>query len=187
MADDLIPSAPEPPAAPDPPDPTPPESVATLETLDEVVPADSFAPPPGDSMGRAPTDRYPGARPSPREPMEPEVWRARPGPPAPGPTLRQRLWWVLPFGLSFLAGVVFVAMCALHERSGHPGFTGKACFVTTIVAVVAATVFGPTVRWAVSPISRFFVRGYTSSTMVAACVLVFAVPPTVAWILLGMG
>lgn len=101
--------------------------------------------------------------------------------------LRKRLWWVLPFGVSLAAGVVFVLVCALIETAGRPGFTGKACFVATIVAVLFGMLVGPSIRWAVSPESRFFASDYASSSVLATCALVFAVPATVVWIVFGIG
>jgi hypothetical protein len=192
VADDLIPSAPDAPAPPDPVAPA--DSSDPIGELTAEVDADAESQPlptsPSrpdgrvrDNMATPPTDRYPGARPSPREPIEAEVWHARPDPPAPGPTLRQRLWWVLPFGTSFLTGLVFVLACALIDDSGHPDFLGRACFAATFVALAVAGLF---VSTGMSGRDWYASSNLPSYPVIAACVGFFALPPTATWILLGL-
>jgi len=135
-------------------------------------------------MATPPTDRYPGGRPSAPEPLDAEVWTTHPDPPPPKPALRRRLWWVLPFGASLLVGLIFVAACVLYEGSGHPDFVGRACFAATIVALFAAGLF---VSTGVSERDWFPISNLPSYPVIAACIGFFAVPPTVVWILLGMG
>ena len=200
MADDLAPSAPEAPAPPDPSElagfVAPSETAGSPAPTGEPTEVDDGAgsqpllaspgQPDGrvhDSVATPPTDRYPGARPSPQEPREAEVWRARPDPPAPRPTLRQRLWWVLPFGLSLLAGVAFVLACALYEGSGHPDFLGRACFAATIVALVAASLF---VSTGASERDWFPISSLQSYPVIAACIGFFALPSMVVWIALAL-
>ncbi len=197
MTDDLIPNAPEAPQAPEPP------SLAGIAGADgEPVVADPaftpvFAEPIGgstvddaaasphqtgaparDSMSRPPTDRYPGARPSPRTPTDAEHWVTRPAEPATAPrrTLPQRLWWVLPFGCSLLAGLAFVGVCALRQQSGHPDFLGTACAVATIAALLLGVLL----------ISDDHIAALPTHPVLAACIALFGVPPAVTWILLAL-
>ena len=140
-----------------------------------------------DSMARPPTQRYPDGRPSPRRPPEPERWAVHPDPPPPRPSLRRRLWWVVPFGGSLLAGVVFVLACVLVQRGGNPDFVGRACFVTTVVAVVAAVIAGTKgMSGMTSWVPVADATPHASYPLVAACIAVFAVAPTAAWVVLAL-
>jgi hypothetical protein len=172
----------EPPPAPDWDAPEPPYQAAVDDAPEAAAPGQSHV----ADLALPPTSRYPDGRPSPGDLPDAEVWHGIPDPPAPGPTLRKRLWWVLPFGGSLLAGAAFVAAVAvLTSSSLAADALGKTCFVVTVVAVVAALLVGPSVRWALTPVSRFFWRGYVSAPIVTVCILLFAVAPTLTWILLA--
>ena len=102
----------------------------------------------------------------------------RPAEPATAPrrTLSQRLWWVLPFGCSLLAGLAFVGVCALRQQSGNADFLGTACMVATIVALTLAALL----------ISHEPFDALPTHPVLASCIALFGVPPAVTWILLAL-
>ena len=199
MTDDLqtpgiFPGAPEPPTPPAPPSfafddvavdyagPGAPASeplAAGLEREGDDTDGGALALAPAagrDSMARPPTERYPGGRTSPPEPVAAERWAFHPDAPPPRPRLRRRLWWVLPFGISLLAGVVFAAGCLAYQSAGHPDFAGNACAIATIGAILLA--------WLVATDLGF--AGLPTHPVAGTCVGLFAVAPAVTWILLSL-
>jgi hypothetical protein len=175
----------QPPRAPDWDAPEAPEITRPYGDADAL---DVAEPMPQDATDRSrpPTSRSPGGRPSPDHLPDAEIWRGTPDPPPPGRTLRQRLWWVLPFGGSLLAGIVYVAILALAD--GGPArldITGKVCFVTTLVALVAAALVGSPMPWPSSPRSLFWGPEHGASAVLAVCILLFAAAPTLTWIVLA--
>jgi hypothetical protein len=129
-----------------------------------------------DSMALPPTQRYPAARPSPRRPSDPERWVSRPADTKQTRrSLRERLWWILPFGCSLLAGLAFVGACALRQQSGHPDFLGTACAIATIAAVVLTVLLVSDTQFALS-----------THPVLAICVALFGVPPAVTWVMLAL-
>jgi hypothetical protein len=187
--DGPFPAAPEPPAPP-----TPPRSASddpAFGTLGaEPLPGDvepqdaeshSAAPAAAladerDSMERPPTERYPDGRTSPPEPVAAERWAFHPDAPPPRPPLRRRLWWVPPFGISLLTGLVFALACLAYQASGHPDFAGNACMIATIAAIVLA--------WLVA--TDLGISGLPTHPVAGTCAGLFAVAPAVTWILVGL-
>jgi len=171
---------PDPPAveAAKPPDVPSSASLVPPETLETPGLID-FVP--------APSSRYPEKPSSPSEPRTAEVWRSRPDPPPPPPPLAKRLAWLIPVGVALAAGVAFVAILTIVAgRGSNPDLVGKACFIVTLAALIIVLLVGPSARWATSPYSRFFTRGYGSSPMAAVCIVAFAAAPTLTWIMLAM-
>jgi hypothetical protein len=182
--------APEPPAPPSPPDFAFAETSAaslsdpgTRDTPTSAGPTGSQASSDGtavvrraDSMATPPTERYPGGRPSPPEPVAAERWAFHPDAPPPRPRLRRRLWWVLPFGISLLAGLVFALGCLAYQATGHPGFAGNACMIATIAALLLA--------WLVATDIGF--SGVPTNPVAGTCVALFGVAPAITWILLAL-
>jgi hypothetical protein len=80
----------------------------------------------------------------------------------------------------------FVAVLTTIAGGGsNADLIGKACFIVTITALALVLLIGPSARWATSPWSRFFSRGYGSSPMAAVCIIAFAAAPTATWIVLA--
>ena len=135
-----------------------------------------------------PSSRYPGGRYSPERLPDAEIWHAHPDPPPPGPALRRRLWWVLPFGASMLAGVAYVAAIQLVPTTQpRADLTGTICFVTTWVAVVFAVLIGARDWYGERRMlsSEAWAQVRAPSVTVGVCVALFGVAPTITWILLA--
>jgi hypothetical protein len=82
-----------------------------------------------------------------------------------------------------LAGLVYLGALAGLGRQGSPSFTGKAAFVTSVVAAIVCVLLTSAGDWSLGWAPSKTGEPSPSTYVLAACIGLFAAPATAFWIL----